>query len=118
MFHLFQRERDYWLLSFPEPIYTPESFQRFLDDFCTLIYQCEASRELLELRVDLSNLGAPPNYGYIQQILTFMSETKEAREAACGKTVIVVPNGAIKGIISTVLFLEPPCRPVEIVVAK
>lgn len=116
-FHSFEPDETsgLWCLSFPQPAYSRGAFSAFLADFKALLLCISSAGEKLELLVDLSGLGVPPSYEYVKDVLRFLTDTKSVRAECCGKTVIAVPSAPLRALISTVLFLEPPCRPVELV---
>jgi hypothetical protein len=120
VFHRFHEEvPNRWTLEFPDPSFDCASFDTFLDDFRALLAEepKEESTERLELVVDLSNLGVPPGFEYVQRLVSFLVETDSLRARRCGATVIVAPNAGLRMLVSTVCTIQPPCTPVEIVSA-
>ena len=115
-FHRFREEvPNRWALEFPEPSFDLASFDAFLDDFRALLLRDPPPEERIDLVVDLSNLGVPPGFDYVQRLVGFLVETDALRAERCGTTVIVAPSTALRTLVSTVCTIQPPCTPVEIV---
>jgi len=116
-FHRFHEERPgLWALEFPDPSFDHASFDAFLNDFRDLLRRESLDGvKRIELIVDLSNLGAPPDFGYVQRLIGFLTETDKLRAERCGTTLVVAPNPTLRALVTTVCTLQPPCTPVEIV---
>lgn len=104
-----------WFLEFPDPHFEPLSFSKFLEEFRNIFLKKTERRERIELVVDLRNLGVPPDFSYIQSLVSFLTETDSLRAERCGSTLIVAPNATVQSLVRMVCALRPPCTPVDVV---